>query len=100
MNKNKYIVYIDDNFHHMDEDERYKAGEFDDCESARKFCMGIVDGFLINAYEPGMDWNTLLNGYKGFGEDPWISTLDADCRFSAWDYAEQRCLALCTGKDD
>ena len=24
----KYTLYIDDNFHYMDEDERYKAGEF------------------------------------------------------------------------
>jgi hypothetical protein len=26
-----YTVYVDDNFHYMDESERYKLGDFDDC---------------------------------------------------------------------
>ena len=28
MKKYDYVVYVDDNFHYMDEDERYKLGEF------------------------------------------------------------------------
>jgi hypothetical protein len=91
----KYIVYVDDNYHFMDEDERYVSGEFDDCESAKKHCMGIVNTSLMKGYRRGMDWNELLKSYKAFGEDPWVSSLDADCQFSAWDYAEQRCQEIC-----
>lgn len=99
-NRKKYIVYIDDNFHFMDENERYKGGEFDDCESAKKHCMEIVDAFLIKGYQRGMDWNELLSSYKGFGEDPWVSSSDADCQFSAWDYAEKRCQEICKTQND
>lgn len=91
----KYIVYVDDNFHYMDEDERYKSGEFDDCESAKKRCMEIVDEYLINAYQSGMAWNQLWSSYKSFGEDPWIASSDVTCKFSAWDYAEKRCKEIC-----
>jgi len=28
----RYVVYVDDNFHHKDESERYKLGEFSSCE--------------------------------------------------------------------
>ena len=29
-----YVVKVDDNFHYMDEDERYQHGEFADSEAA------------------------------------------------------------------
>jgi hypothetical protein len=93
--RKRYTVYVDDNFHFMNEDERYKAGEFDDCESAKKRCVEIVDASLINAYQREMSWNELLSSYKTFGEDPWVSSPDADCQFSAWAYAEKRCQEIC-----
>ena len=93
--KKKYTVYVDDNFHYMDEEERYKSGEFDDCESAMKHCKEIVDEYLINAYKSGMTWDQLLSSYKSFGEDPWISSSDESCKFSAWNYAERRCKEIC-----
>ena len=93
-----YIVYVDDNFHFMDEGERQQRGAFGDCESARRYCQAIVDAYLNGAYRPGMDWRTLLASYKTFGEDPWISSLDQECQFSAWDYAERRCRELCASQ--
>lgn len=96
----KYVMYVDDNYHLMDEAERYKGGEFDDCESAKKQCMEIVDAFLIEGYQPGMTWKELLSAYQGFGEDPWIASAEADCQFSAWDYAEQRCQEICQSQSD
>ena len=44
-----YTVYIDDNFHYMDESERYKLGDFPDCASAIAACKRIVDEFLLTA---------------------------------------------------
>ncbi|HKM51664.1 MAG TPA: hypothetical protein VJZ75_10850 [Candidatus Bathyarchaeia archaeon] len=93
----RYRVCVDDNFHYMDDDERYIDGEFDDCESARKRCMEIVDVYLKNAYKDGMTFDQLLDSYESFGEDPWISSTD-DCKFSAWNYAEQRCKEICKTK--
>ena len=47
MGQYKYTVYVDDKFHYMDEDERYKLGEFEDCAAAIAACRRIVDEFLF-----------------------------------------------------
>jgi len=44
----KYIVYVDDNFHYMDTDERYKYGEYDTLEEAIRECKAIVDRELVH----------------------------------------------------
>jgi len=93
-----YIVYVDDNFHHMDESERYKLGEFKNCEEAVAACKKIVDEFLERGYEKGISFKELYEGYTMFGEDPFIVSDDERCRFSAWDYAKKRCRELC-GKE-
>lgn len=51
----------------------------------------IVDEFLIASYKEGMTAEHLLTTYKTYGEDPWISSADDDCTFSARDYAQDRC---------
>ena len=86
-----YTVYVDDNFHYMDESERYKLGDFPDCASAIAACKQIVDEFLLAAACPAEE---LLTQYKTFGEDPWISSDDPECKFSARTYADQRCQEL------
>jgi hypothetical protein len=91
----KYVVYVDDNFHFLDESERYKLGEFKTCEEAVAVCMKIVDDFLEKGYQKGMSYKELYEGYTGFGEDPYIYTDDKNCFFSAWDYAKKRCRELC-----
>lgn len=96
--KKTYTVYVDDNFHFMDEGERLPGGAFGDCESARRFCRAIVDAYLKGVFQPGMDWRELFKSYKTFGEDPWISSLDQGCQFSAWDYAERRCREICASQ--
>jgi len=30
----KFVVFVDDNFHRMDESYRYKLGEYDSCNKA------------------------------------------------------------------
>ena len=94
----KYQVYVDDNFHYMDESERYLAGVYDDCQTASGRCREIVDGSLVNEYKQGMSARELLDRYKSFGNDPWISSSDEQCTFSAWSYAEQRCKEICGGE--
>lgn len=90
----KYTVYVDDNFHTMDESERRKAGEYDDCASAIAACKQIVDECLLDDCGEGED---LYVTYLMFGEDPFIRTDDPDCKFSARDYARERARALAEG---
>lgn len=93
----RYTVFVDDNFHYMDKDERYKLGEFDSADEAVAAAKKIVDEFLESNHKPGQSAEELLAAYKSFGEDPWISGGDAGRKFSAWDYAEQRCQEMCGG---
>ena len=72
----KYEVYVDDNFHYMDESERYKLGEFETCEEAVAACKKIVDEFLEQGYTKGVSFKELYEGYIGFGEDPFIVSGD------------------------
>ena len=88
-----YVVFVDDNFHYMDEDERYKKSDYDTFEAAVQACQKIVDDFLKGQYKPGMSSEELFDQYTNFGEDPFIRGPRTD--FSAWGYASQRCRALC-----
>jgi hypothetical protein len=90
-----FTVFVDDNFHYMDEDERYKLGEYETLDAALAACRGIVDEFLATNHKPGMSADELLAQYKGFGEDPFIMGAGAASPFSAWTYAQERCKAIC-----
>ena len=95
MGQYKYTVYVDDNYHYMDESERYKHGDFEDCGAAIAACRKIVDEFLLPNRGQCDD---LLATYLMFGDDPFILTDDPDCKFSARDYARERVRALAEGK--
>jgi hypothetical protein len=104
-----YKVFVDDNFHFMDEDERYLLGTFETMEEAESVARRNVDDFLTSAGTSGMTAGGLYACYTMFGEDPFIvgpdssvSRVDPETgemesfpRFSAWEYAEQRCQEIC-----
>ncbi|PJG53072.1 hypothetical protein CVM73_22075 [Bradyrhizobium forestalis] len=95
-----YQVLIDDNFHYQDESERVKHGVFGTPEEAIAACRSIVDEYLIDAFKPGMTADALFESYTLFGEDPFIipdNPADASAKFSAWDYARQRCSEIAAG---
>ena len=92
-----YTVLVDDNAHYMDESERYKLGEFATAEAALAAARRLVDDELNSHYQPGMAAAELFALYTSFGVDPFIVSDDVDCRFSAWDYARERCQELCRG---
>ena len=97
----RYQVMIDDNFHRYDESERIEQGVYDTVEEALATCRRIVDESVEGAYLPGISPEALYERYTGFGDDPFILVLDgADERpeFSAWDYAKERCRAICSEK--
>jgi len=89
-----YVVYVDDNFHHRDESERYKLGEYKSCREAVAACVKIVEEYLEQGYSDTVTYEELYQGYTTFGEDPFIISKDKNCSFSAWDYAKKRCREL------
>ena len=91
----KYPVFVDDNFHYMDESERYQLGDFESLEEAVAACQRIVDEFLMSNYRPGMTAGELLTQYTFYGEDPFVFTGDGTVPFSARDYASQRVREIC-----
>jgi len=96
-----YSAYVDDNFHYMDEDERYHLDDYPDYATAFAACQKMVDDYLASAFKPGMTVGELLGSYTSFGEDPWIDAKppDSSPRFSARNYASQRCQAMCAPAD-
>ena len=90
-----YKVFVDDNFHYMDESERYGSGEYESYDVAITACKAIVDEFIAENYSEGMSADDLYAGYVMFGEDPFISPEPEGVHFSAWDYAKQRCSEIC-----
>jgi hypothetical protein len=90
-----YKVFVDDNFHYMDESARYHLGDFDSLEAAVTACKRIVDEFLISSYRPGMTSAELLTQYAFYGEDPFVFAGDGIVYFSARDYASERIREIC-----
>lgn len=92
----KYRVFVDDNYHYMDESERYELGKFRTLEAAVRACKKIVDEFLDSAYRPGMTVDELVSQYCLFGEDPYVYTGNGTVPFSGRDYASMRAKEMCS----
>jgi hypothetical protein len=92
-----FTVIVDDNYHYMDKDHRYTAGEFDTWEEAVAKAREMVDSDIVAAIENGSTPEEAIEQYLAFGEDPWI-TGDGDIPdgdfFCAWSYAKARSKEL------
>jgi hypothetical protein len=91
---------VEANARYMDQSERRQLAEFAACAPAIAACQRLVDDYLRSAYRPSMTAEALWASYTRFGDDPFIVTADESCWFSAWDYARQRCEALCQPSQD
>jgi len=96
--KTTYTVQVDDNFHYMDERERYTLGEYATWEEAVAAAKKVVDDYLDSSSESG--GKELYDSYVSFGEDPFIvgGPPEEQRTFSAWDYAKMRCDQLARGR--
>jgi hypothetical protein len=93
---NTYTVYVDDNYHYMDLDERYKLDDFATLDEAIAACKRVVDQFLSDEVDPATTPKEQFVQYLGFGPDPFIVTNDPEAAnppFSARDYAREKCHA-------
>ena len=92
----KYTVCVADNFHYMDESERYTHGHIEMAEEALRIARGIVDEILKSLCKPDMTASELYLYYQNFGDDPFIMSDDKNCSFSAWTHAKARCDEICS----
>jgi hypothetical protein len=92
-----YRVLVDENSHYQDPESRWELGTFDTAAEALAACRKMVDEDLLEQHKPGMSAADLFTVYKALGDDPFIVPVDgaAPIEFSAWDYAEERCRAIC-----
>lgn len=96
LNEMNYRVLVDDNFHYMDESERYELGSYATLEAAMQAAKEVVDSFLASEFQPGMTTEHLYKLYMTFGDDAFIVGPDQSAiKFSAWEYARKRCEELC-----
>src|SRR5436190_14233906 len=91
-----FAVVVANNFHYMDESEKYEHARFETLEAAISASKRIVDEFLTSALQPGMTADALYSQYTSFGDDPYIiGSKEPGIPFSAWTYAKARCSELC-----
>ena len=87
MSENKmseeYKVYVDDNYHYMDEGERYAVGSYNSLKEALEKCKEITIKSLENLLEKGITPDKLHAQWLMFGEDPFIVGGDGSVPFSA-----------------
>lgn len=90
----KYELYVDDNSY-FDDDDRYKAGEYETIGDAIAAAKNIVDDFLetVRRKWPDITSEELFGKYQRSGEDPWIHPNHSN--YNSWDYAKRRCREIC-----
>ena len=79
----KYEVHIDDNFHYMDESERYSVGSYRSLDKAIEKCRKMTIRSLKDLYEKGITPEKLHAQWLMFGEDPFIVGGEGAVPFSA-----------------
>ena len=90
----KYTVFVDDNFHYMDESYRYKLGIYSTWDEAVQAAKSLVDEFLTGNKAKASSAEELFSAYCQYGEDPFIDAPEAYTKFSARKYAGEKCKEL------
>ena len=88
MSEKRYSVMVDDNFHYMDEEQRYEFGTFATYEEAVAACKKIVDEELRDMLKQGTKPEALSATWALYGSDPFI--VGGPRRFSARDYVAEK----------
>jgi crotonobetainyl-CoA:carnitine CoA-transferase CaiB-like acyl-CoA transferase len=69
-NKPTFTVQVDDNFHFMDEDERWTAGTYGSLQKALDKCLQMVGQDLRQGYRSEITATDLYESYTTMGDDP------------------------------
>ena len=93
------MVYIDDNYHYMDESERITAGSYNSLEKAIEKCKKITIISLKHLFEKGMTPEKLSAQWSMFGDDPFIVGESDSIPFSAREFVTaELCKAIIDSK--
>jgi hypothetical protein len=68
----KFELFVDDNYHHMDEDERYLHGTYETYDEAVVAAKKIIDGFFAGTEQGKRSAEQLFSGWAQFGDNPFI----------------------------
>jgi hypothetical protein len=79
----QFKIFVDDNFHYMDESERYAAGSYNSLEEAIGQCKELTIKSLKDLYEKGITPEKLQTQWLMFGEDPYVFGGSGAVPFSA-----------------
>jgi len=98
-----YRVNVDDNFHYMNENERWILGEYATYGEALAASRKMVEDFFADP-EQDITPTQAYEAYTMMGDDPWIEAFGGasapETRFSAWGYAREyseRLFGQCGG---
>ena len=89
----QFTVKVDDNYHYMDESERYDGGSYATAGEAIKRCEEIAVKSLKGLYEKGMGACKLMAQWAMFGEDPFIIGDTTEPIFSAMEFVSEELCA-------
>jgi hypothetical protein len=68
----KFELFVDDNYHHMDEEERYLHGTYETYDEAVVSAKKIIDNFFANPECRKRTAEQLFSGWAHFGDNPFI----------------------------
>ena len=91
----KYTVKVDDNFHLMDETERYDDKSYSSLKEAIERCEEITIESLKDLYKQkeGIDAKKLLDHWLAFGADPFVYTGKGEMPFSTREFVTEELCA-------
>lgn len=90
-----YTVFVAENSAYMDESEQRRLGDFPTWDEAVAAAREIVERSLRELHAPPMGAERLFRLYTLFGDDAYVVPSDDSHRFSAWEYARERCHEIC-----
>lgn len=102
MFRKPFTVFVDDNFHYMDQEHRYRHGAFATWDKAVAACQKLIDAELRDFLEQGIEPEALSATWALYGSDPFIVATDDGTagparRFSARDYVA-KCVQKMAGE--
>ena len=90
-----FEVLVDDNFHLMDKDERWRLRAFATLDEARQVRMALVEECLSEYYQPGIGAEEIYGQHVMLGDNPFIPSPGEPGKFSAGNYAKARSIEIC-----
>ena len=73
----EYKVYVDDNYHFMNEDERYLQGTYDSLDAAVAAAKKVIDRCFEGIDPRDKTPDQLFHGWSHMGDSPFIVTDDS-----------------------